>query len=622
VSSSTIKIKRSTGLAAPTSLAFGELAYSSGSGKLYFGSSTNGTSVEIVEAGGAYYTGLLSNVTAGTAAASKAVIIDASKNVSGLGAVGLSSAIFSGSTSGTATLIAPVAAGTTSFTLPSTSGTLIGNGDTGTVTNTMLAYKSITINGKSVDLGSSVTLNTDDISQEVGATNKWFSNALAQAAVSAANSGTGYGAISYSSSTGIFTFTKVTDADIRGAFTEGTGVTITDGAIAIGQSVATDADVTFNSVSITGAPSSSTHAVTKGYVDALTTGLSWKNAVRVATTAAITVVADLKAGDTVDGVTLASGDRVLVKNQPTASQNGIYIVSLTGAVRAEDMSDPAEFDGAAVYVKEGSTWQSTGWTQTATISSVGTDSVTWVQFSGAGTYVWGAGLSDTGNTINVLVDDSTIEVNGSDALQVKDAAITSAKLATGAVDLTTDKVTGTLPVSKGGTGASTLTAGSILLGNGTDPVSTVDGLAWNGTTDTLTVGGATIATAANGDVTISTIGENSDLKLLPNGTGSVVIQTDNVVFDAPNSSSSQIESGPGDTLSIIGTAGLTLQSGAGDIVVTLAAPEGSETTNKMSIAGPVAADYATGLANNDLTNKYYVDQTITAAVSDIDGGEY
>jgi hypothetical protein len=112
------------------------------------------------------------------------------------------------------------------------------------------------------------------------------------------------------------------------------------------------------------------------------------------------------------------------------------------------------------------------------------------------------------------------------------------------------------------------------------------------------------------------------LKLLPNGTGSVVIQTDNVVFDAPNSSSSQIESGPGDTLSIIGTAGLTLQSGAGDIVVTLAAPEGSETTNKMSIAGPVAADYATGLANNDLTNKYYVDQTITAAVSDIDGGEY
>jgi hypothetical protein len=144
-----------------------------------------------------------------------------------------------------------------------------------------------------------------------------------------------------------------------------------------------------------------TDAVNKAYVDALQNGLSWKQAVRIAFTSNVADLATLVASNAFQGVTLAQDDRILLTGQTDATQNGIYVVQADGVpMRAADMNDPAEFDGAAVFVKEGD-FASSAWTETATVTTVGTDPVQFSEFSGGYTYTWGTGLSASGNTINV-----------------------------------------------------------------------------------------------------------------------------------------------------------------------------------------------------------------------------
>lgn len=105
-----------------------------------------------------------------------------------------------------------------------------------------------------------------------------------------------------------------------------------------------------------GSPSSATDAANKSYVDGLVQGLSWKSAVRAATTAAGTLSSSFANGSTIDGVTLATGDRILVKNQATGSENGIYVVASSGApTRATDADAGSEIVNASVYVSEGTT---------------------------------------------------------------------------------------------------------------------------------------------------------------------------------------------------------------------------------------------------------------------------
>lgn len=145
-------------------------------------------------------------------------------------------------------------------------------------------------------------------------------------------------------------------------------------------------------------PTLDTHATNKAYVDAAVAGLSWKQAVKAATTGNIT----LAGAQTVDGVPLVSGDRVLVKNQTNPAENGIYVVADPGAwTRAVNMDQAGEFIGATVFVEAGTINDNSGWTQTESVTTVDTDPVLWVQFSGSNTYTWGIGLAASGNTINV-----------------------------------------------------------------------------------------------------------------------------------------------------------------------------------------------------------------------------
>lgn len=158
-------------------------------------------------------------------------------------------------------------------------------------------------------------------------------------------------------------------------------------------------------------PTSAQDAVTKTYVDSLVQGVSWKTAARVASTGNVTVSAP---GTTIDGVTMAANDRVLLKSQTTGTENGIYVFVASGSpmTRALDMDASAEFLGAAVYVEEGTTNHDTAWTQTTEPFTLGTTTPTFVQFGGGTTYTAGNGINISAGVISAVANTG-ITVGGS-----------------------------------------------------------------------------------------------------------------------------------------------------------------------------------------------------------------
>jgi hypothetical protein len=171
-------------------------------------------------------------------------------------------------------------------------------------------------------------------------------------------------------------------------------------------------------------PTDSAHVATKGYVDSARSGLDVKQSVRAATTAPVLLASGLENGDTVDGVVLATGNRVLVKDQSSGSENGIYVVQASGAaVRAEDFDSSAEVTaGAFTFVEEGTINGDTGFVLTTNDTiTLGTTALTFTQFSGTGQITAGDGLSKDGATLNVNVDNLSIEIS-SDALRIASGA--------------------------------------------------------------------------------------------------------------------------------------------------------------------------------------------------------
>jgi hypothetical protein len=185
--------------------------------------------------------------------------------------------------------------------------------------------------------------------------------------------------------------------------------------------------------------------VNKAYVDSVANGLDVKASVRVATTANLTgtynngngtITASSNGAISIDGVSLTTNDRVLVKDQSTATQNGFYKVTTVGSggaafvlTRTPDADEASEVTGGAfTFVEEGTANADNGYVATHNgTPTLGTTNITFEQFSGAGQIAAGAGLTKTGNTIDVQVDDSSIEISG-DTLQVKALGITNAML--------------------------------------------------------------------------------------------------------------------------------------------------------------------------------------------------
>jgi len=280
------------------------------------------------------------------------------------------------------TVTDPTADRTISF--PDVTGTVVTTGDTGSVTSTMI------LDGTIVD---------GDINA---------SAAIAQSKISGLTTDLGnkQDKISGVSDTEIGYLSAVT-SDIQAQLDAKlalAGGTMT-GAIAMGTSKITGL----------GTPTDSADAATKAYVDAVSEGLHIHASVVAATTTNINLSSDVENGDVLDGVTLATGNRILVKDQTTKSQNGIYVVAASGAPsRATDFDAPAEIDGGDfVFVTGGTANDNKGYVQTNVVGTVGTDAIEFTQFSGAGTFTAGNGLTltDTVFSINtgITADLSTAQ---------------------------------------------------------------------------------------------------------------------------------------------------------------------------------------------------------------------
>jgi hypothetical protein len=284
--------------------------------------------------------------------------------------------------------------GNQTYTLPSSAGTLVGQGDTGTVSNAMIANSSITIGSDAINLGATRT----DIN-------------------------------------------GLTSLDVDNITVDGNTIstTNTNGDLVLDPNGSGDIDVNTSKIVNVTDPTANQDAATKAYVDSVANGLDVKDSVKVATAAALAAVTyNNGAGTlTVDGVTMAVDDRILVKDQASAVQNGIYKVTATGGAsavfvltRTPDADTAAELTGGTFFfAEEGTANADNGYVATHNgTPTFGSTNITFAQFSGAGQISAGDALTKTGNTLNVAVDDSSIEVN-SDALRVKASGITNAMLA-------------------------------------------------------------------------------------------------------------------------------------------------------------------------------------------------
>ena len=215
------------------------------------------------------------------------------------------------------------------------------------------------------------------------------------------------------------------------------------------QMTAPSADVSANSQKITSlaTPTATTDAATKGYVDSVSQGLDVKDSVKVATTANIT----LSGTQTIDGVAVSADERVLVKDQSTASQNGLYLCKASAWARTSDLAAGANAAGMFTFVEQGTVNADNGFSCTSNSGSavVGTNNLTFAQFSGAGSVAAGDGLDKTGNTLSL-----DLKANGGLVIESTEVA----------VDLAASSITGTLAIGDGGTGATSASAARTALG--------------------------------------------------------------------------------------------------------------------------------------------------------------
>jgi hypothetical protein len=484
-------------------------------GRLFIGHPTTNSDTPL-KIGGAYYTALMDH-THGTVTASTALLVDSNKKLNELLIDNIyidGNAITSSNTNGNITITPngngavvidgishPAADGTAGHFLKTNGSGVLGFSAvatstlTGTITNDQLAgsiangklsNSAVTVTagdglsgGGSVALGATVSLavGVDDSSIETnsdvlrvkagGITNAMLDGSIANGKL--ANDGITIGDTDTSLGGTITALSGLTTASIDNITLDGNSITTTNSN--------GDLNLTPNGTGTIVVPSDYTSRsgytaqslTPKSYVDSVANGLDVKASVRVATTANLvatyhngngTLTANANGAIAIDGVTLTTNNRVLVKDQTTAAQNGFYKVTTTGGgsaayvlTRTPDADAASELNpGAFTFVEEGTANQDNGFVMSTNGAiTLGSTVITFEQFSGAGQISAGAALVKNGNTIDVQTDGTSIEISG-DAIRVKALGIGYGMLA------------GSIPNSKLDNSAVTVNSQSVALG--------------------------------------------------------------------------------------------------------------------------------------------------------------
>lgn len=425
----------------------------------------------------------------------------------------------------------------------------------GTITNVQLANSTVTYNGVAVALGASGTItaaNPNALTIGTGLSGSSYTGASAVTIAIDSTVATLTGSQTLTNKT--ISGANNTLSNIANASLTNSSLTVGTTAISLGASSLTLGGLT--SVAVTQDPVSALQLATKQYVDAVAQSLNIHascDAATPATLASITggtvtynngaagVGATLTlsvALTTLDGYTLVNGNRIVVKNEVTQANNGIYTWATGGTVltRATDFDTNVEIaSGDFTFVTSGTLYANTGWVQTLPVTTVGTSPISWTQFSGAGTYTAGTGLTLTGTQFSITNTAVTAGAYGS-ATQVPVIVTNAQGQVTGvtntAIALVASQITsGQLAIANGGTGQATASAafnalspitttGDLIIGNGTNSATRL-GIGTNG--QVLTSNGTTASwSAATGGVTQIIAGTNVTISPV-GGTGAVTI---------------------------------------------------------------------------------------------------
>tara|TARA_A100000164_G_scaffold338137_1_gene332168 strand:- start:549 stop:1886 length:1338 start_codon:yes stop_codon:yes gene_type:complete len=416
----TLQIKKSTASTAPSSLADGELAYTHGAGTQINNGKRlfigDGSSQNVI--GGQYFTDMLDH-TIGTLTGSSAIVTDTNSKVDTIKVRGADN---------------------------STPGNIVFDDND--------SSHATTLKGGNVSSNIDISLPT-----------------TAGTVITTGNLTDVAGTIG--------TLTALTVDNVLIGSADDQTISTSSGVLKLNP--ATDIDAVNNKIINVANPTATHHATNKGYVDGLIQGLDVKGSVRAASTANATLSTAYANGQTVGGVTVATGDRILIKEQSTGTENGVYTVNASGApTRATDFDSNAGITaGAFVFVEEGTNGdQGFVLTNNGTIT-IGSTSLVFTQFSGAGNISAGNGLQQSGTQISVLLPSGSGLAAGGAGLSIAPGGVTDAMMAASSVDLATDTVTNSLTVDHGGTGLTTIAKGSLLVANTADTITALDGGASN-----------------------------------------------------------------------------------------------------------------------------------------------
>jgi hypothetical protein len=390
----------------------------------------------------------------------------------------------------------------------------------GTITNAQLANSSLSFNGVTVSLGGSGTItatatNALTIGTGLSGTSYNGSSAVTIAIDSTVATLTGTQTLTNKSISGSTnTLTNIPNSALTNS-----SLTVGTTSIALGATSLTLAGLT--SVTVTQDPIQALQLATKQYVDAAAQGLDAKASVVNSTTANLTatynngtsgVGATLTnsgslAAFSSDGISNSVGDRVLVKNQTTAAQNGIYTVTTVGSgsvawvlTRSTDMNTWANVPNSYVWVETGTTYGDTGWVCTSNAGgTMGTTAITWVQFAGAGTYTAGTGLTLTGTQFS-LTSPVTTALGGTGVTTAPTAGGVVYGATTSTLGYTAAGTSGQ-PLLSGGAGAPSF--GTLTVGGGGIGVATLTGLAYGNGTSAFTAATAAQVVSAIGTTAVT-----------------------------------------------------------------------------------------------------------------------